>query len=359
MEKMSFINLHELLSSLDKRAVMEKYRHLRVNLSNKTAEQSVILRQDDGKPILRRGGLVVIKGKPKQGKTFAAHALLASALGCTSFGMNAEKGETLRVVNIDTMMNRTWTLLYAKRLHRFLGWDDCENNPQFTAFNLLLADVKERMKEIAEIVVSEQCDVVTIDTIDELLYDFNDPEESYSVVTFLSALADITNTCIVCVTYTNKSVDDRNARGHLGSMIEQKSTLTYEVTKKKYDDFDAFLVSPTESRHGRIHDFGFSVGQNGELSPLDSEYLVEQRCEKANKSACCDIKKILEEAGDDGLRRSELARKLMELGHGRTNTYRIIKRAEHPECGEPLIQFVGKMVFLSPSYTMQNKQSAK
>lgn len=224
----------------------------------------------DGVGTMPTGNIQAIKAKSKGGKSFLCSILIASLLGCTSFGL-ATKIENPKVVYIDTEQDETDTAELIIRTHRLLGWKTDVDYEGFSTYNIRTVNTTERLTLIDDILKLEKPTNVFIDGVADLLGNFNDLDQSSMLIDHLMQLSTNYKCSITCVLHTNKAKDDDNMKGHLGTLLLQKSSDVYETKR----DNGVFNVSETDCRHVSIPDFAFGVDANG--MPYSSQTISENK----------------------------------------------------------------------------------
>jgi RecA-family ATPase len=217
-----------------------------------------------------RGDVSYAKAKSKNGKSYLESIFVASLLGYQ--GMNIHTLYTdATAVYFDTEQNPRNTARVAKRVHILLGWDVKSNNDRFRAYSLRSMPMNERLPYIEKIISKIKPDLVVIDGIADLINDFNNIEESSKVIDAIMKMSTQYNCHVSCVLHTNKSAADNNMKGHLGTLLLQKSSDVYEVKKEG----GTFNVTETDSRNLPIEDFSFSLDGNG--IPIKTETIKENK----------------------------------------------------------------------------------
>ena len=97
-------------------------------------------------------------------------------------------------------------------------------------------------------------DIVIIDGIKDLMTDINDAVQATLIMEKLMALAKAQNCCIVCVLHQNKSEQDRNMRGSIGTELTNKAFEAFqcEMLGDNNDVDDTFKVAHTYSRKKKM-----------------------------------------------------------------------------------------------------------
>ena len=219
-----------------------------------------------GVPCFYRGELVADCGKAKSGKTFFLSIIMAACLTNKALALerlpidsSSNAGlEPLRVLWIDTEQSQQSTQeILRDRIIPFseknaLSAKDINSN--FYAFNLrgLGFDKRQKMVEVAIRTINP--DIVIIDGIKDLMTDINDAVQATLIMEKLMALAKAQNCCIVCVLHQNKSEQDRNMRGSIGTELTNKAFEVFqcEMISDNNDIDDTFKVAHTYSRKKKM-----------------------------------------------------------------------------------------------------------
>ena len=232
-----------------------------------------------GKPCFPRRELVAITGKAKSGKTYVTSMLMAEGVASpqpppTGGGVLMRAGEKpLRVVWHDTEQSDESTQdILRNRIMKM-----ATNLPSRTGgvgggldiFNVRCVDWRQRRALLREAVVRYRPDLVIVDGIRDLVNDINDGVLAQEVMEELMHLATEHDCCIVCVLHQNKSGEDHNLRGWIGTELMNKAFEVYACEKLMPQRI--FKVEQTLTRK---YDIGqtlyFEVGEDGlpKASPL-------------------------------------------------------------------------------------------
>lgn len=251
----------------------------------------------DGVGFMTRGDIQAVKAKSKSGKSFLCTIFMASLMGQEEFSLATNEAEPT-VLYFDTEQHKRNTQKLVWRVHTMMGWPLTEFHDGFRAYSLRTMDTHERLAYIETKVKEQKPTAVFIDGIVDLLTDFNDIAQSADLIGKLMRLSAENDCCLCCVLHTNKSKDDHNMRGQLGTMLAQKASDVFEVEKNGY----TFNVKQTECRNEPIADFAFVLDGHGIPHP------TETRREQATAERLSGIKEILSKAlaGTDGLRQARL-----------------------------------------------------
>ena len=215
-------------------------------------------------PCFYRGELVADCGKAKSGKTYFLSILMAACLKEKALalerishtdGTDNTDIKPLRVLWIDTEQSQQSTQEILKErvipLAEKCHTDDINNT--FYAFNLRGLGFEKRGKMVNVAIRTIKPDICIIDGIKDLMTDINDAVQATRIMEQLMALAKSQNCCIVCVLHLNKSEQDRNMRGSIGTELTNKAFEVFqcEMISEK-DKTDTFKVSHTYSRKQKM-----------------------------------------------------------------------------------------------------------
>ena len=181
-----------------------------------------------GKPCFPRRELVAITGKAKSGKTFVTSMLMACCQSRDVLAFQRIGDEPLRVLWYDTEQSDESTQdILKNRVMRMVDGDV----QLFDIFNVRGVAWKERRDLLREGVTRCKPDLVIVDGIRDLVNDINDGVLAQEVMEELMHLATEHNCCIVCVLHQNKSGEDHNLRGWIGTELMNKAFEVYSCEK--------------------------------------------------------------------------------------------------------------------------------
>ena len=251
-----------------------------------------------GVPCFYRGELVADCGKAKSGKTFFLSIIQAKSLApCESFPCLKRTDEApLRVLWIDTEQSQQSTqeilkeriIPLAKISAISAGLEKSVESVQSVveknisvvdtnlfAFNLRGLGFEKRGKMVDVAIRAIKPDIAIIDGIKDLMTDINDAVQATLIMEKLMALAKEQNCCIVCVLHQNKSEQDRNMRGSIGTELTNKAFEVFQC--EVISDSDTFKVTQTYSRKQRMKQkLYYRVNEQGLPEPC-SDYREQPR----------------------------------------------------------------------------------
>ena len=241
-----------------------------------------------GKPCFPRRELVAITGKAKSGKTFVTSMLMAvgsltpnpSPKGEGSIcqlPLKRMREEPFKVMWYDTEQSdeSTQDILNNRIIPMMSNGNDATTPLALwrgaggEAFNVRAVPWKERRDLLREAVTRCKPDLVIVDGIRDLVNDINDGVLAQEVMEELMHLATEHNCCIVCVLHQNKSGEDHNLRGWIGTELMNKAFEIYSCEKMMPQRI--FKLEQTQTRKYDIERaMYYEVGEDGlpKVSPL-------------------------------------------------------------------------------------------
>lgn len=207
------------------------------------------------------GELIGIKGRAKMGKSQFLYLLIAIMLARISKCEIKPLLTEYKILLFDTEQSQASLKKCCQRALKYAGLPIDKNDVRFIPFFMRPLSINERKNVIEDAVREERPDIIFIDGIRDLLQDFNSLEQSGNLIQWLLRLTAEYGCTIVTVLHQNKSKEDGNMRGHLGTELLNKLTDCFEVSKKD----GKFIVSCTDSRNIQCPDIAFSIDANGEF----------------------------------------------------------------------------------------------
>jgi len=213
------------------------------------------------KPFMARGDLQGIKGKAKAGKSHLLAIYASVLLGASFEGFRALVSNA-KVLYIDTEQNRLNTQNLGRKIKRLAGIPIDQKHPHLIIYNLRKDSPHNRLQLIKMAIEAHQPHLVIIDGLRDVIYDFNNVEESGTIVTELMRLSEMYNCAICSVMHTGKTTNGE-MRGHAGAELLNKCESVVNVTKVGQGLDAYFKVEQTESRNAPIDSFTFRLNAEG------------------------------------------------------------------------------------------------
>ena len=283
-----------------------------------------------GKPCFPKRELVAITGKAKSGKTFVTSMLMACCQNRDVLAFQRIGDEPLRVLWYDTEQSDESTQdILKNRVMRMVDGDV----QLFDIFNVRGVAWKERRDLLREAVTRCKPDLVIVDGIRDLVNDINDGVLAQEVMEELMHLATEHDCCIVCVLHQNKSGEDHNLRGWIGTELTNKAFEIYTCEKLPHRIFK--FEQDNSRKYDWERELYFTVDDDGlpalsdepedkevnrndkkdKLPPLNREYIVTSDDDK--KGWHFDVEKIIHDVmkGAERIQAKTLREGIMKLTH--------------------------------------------
>lgn len=313
-----------------------------------------------GVPCFYRGELTADCGKAKSGKTTFLSILMAATIKREMLAVERLTDEPLKVLWIDTEQSQQSTQEILKERIMPLAGVDKLDDTQFYAYNLRGAGFEKRGRMVDVAIRSIKPDICIIDGVKDLMTDINDAVQATLIMEKLMELAKEMNCCIVCVLHQNKSEQDRNMRGSIGTELTNKAFEVFQCSI--LGDDETFKVEQTYSRKRKIkQNFYYTINQDG-LPEACANYHEQPRdaqgrfmCMKENMDpdeTKMQLKAIVDAFEGRSQRRFNelMAVALKKCGVADAVTYYaylakaeeagLVRKMEHPETGETWVELL-------------------
>ena len=195
-----------------------------------------------GSAIGTLGNFSAAIGKAKSKKTFNVSAIVAASLkNGTVLQYVAELPDNKRkILYVDTEQSPYHCQKVMRRIIRMAGLP-LNEEPENLEFLTLRRHTPEIRIAIVEEAIyrSESLGLVIIDGIRDMVYDINSPGESTKIISKLMQWTDERQIHIHTILHQNKA--DENARGHIGTELNNKAETVLEVAKDKLTAISALF----------------------------------------------------------------------------------------------------------------------
>jgi hypothetical protein len=254
-----------------------------------------------GRLAIPREGIISISAKRKQGKSYFCYALALALISGKPFGNIEPLAEPNFVMVFDTEMDRATLQERMRSVLRQVGKD----NQGLQVFPILSVEKDKRLPFIQDKVALYDPEIIVVDGIADLIANFNDAEESLSVMEDLLRLA--VGRTVVCIIHQNKALTDENMRGHLGTNLGNKAIENYSV-KRSGGVFQVTCVDSRFSDPESGEDFKFALTEDGDIITTESVLAKE------NDRKTLELKEEFQEIFSDGLplKYVDIAKKVAE-----------------------------------------------
>lgn len=274
----------------------------------------------DGIGIFAKGDIHGIKSKQKQGKTTVLKVIVAALMKGSLFRLKACMDDA-RILWLDTEQKRTDVKLILEDIRRLTNLDDDYIDKHLRLYTLRKRTYKTLRDDLTLLVKTHHPNIIIIDGVVEFVASFNDEMMSRDIIQHLMLLADEENCSIVNVLHENKSADDDNMRGHLGTMLAQAAGTVLQCTRSQQGIITA---SCSDARHDPMPSWSIMFNDEGQILDADDQQRIEQERKNQNrkeKTKAQQEKRMKERSSiaiqivrnnDGSITRKELKNQLME-----------------------------------------------
>lgn len=291
----------------------------------------------DDVPIFEVGDIGAVKAKPKAGKTTMLKAMVAALLKGAQFRLKSELKDP-KVLWIDTEQKQEDVKQIITDVKQLTGMDNRYIDSHLKLYSVRTCSYKTMLEDTELLISTYRPNVVIVDGLVDYIESFNDEAQSHLLINALIKMSDDYKCAIINVLHENKSSEDHNMRGHLGTILSQKAGTVLQCKK---DGNDVITVSCSDSRHRAMPDWKIRYDEYGNIIDAEGNQLTPAQQEKKKRIGI--IKSIIQDNGGE-ITRKDLNTKLEEaLGLNRTTVANLISEQLKSTLCE-----VGDMIKIQP-----------
>ena len=230
----------------------------------------------DGVGLFALGDIHGLKGKQKCGKTTALKVCLAAWMQGRQFRVTSGL-EAPRVLYMDTEQKQSDVKLIVTDVIQMTGLEAEFVDDHLQVYALRRRDFSLLLDDMRLLISDFRPQVVVVDGIVEFVASFNDESMAKQLIHELLCISEDYRLAMVCVLHTNKSDDDHNMRGHLGTMLAQKAGTVLECRKERGSS--VITVTCSDARHQEMPDWSIMFNAEGQIIDADEQrrQALEQR----------------------------------------------------------------------------------
>ena len=211
------------IQSPGKDDVVKKWHESRISMTEEYDTGAVVI-QVDGIPIGTLGNFSASIGKAKSKKTFNVSAMTAAALSgekVLTYEVSLPEDKK-KILYVDTEQSKAHCKKTLARILALANLPDGTDTDRLEFLSLRKYTPKERIEIIeCALATTEGIGLVIIDGVRDLLFDINAPLEATQITSILMRWTDEYQIHIHTILHQNKG--DENARGHIGTEINNKA----------------------------------------------------------------------------------------------------------------------------------------
>lgn len=242
----------------------------------KSYEKAPEIMKVDGSVVCTFGNFSASIGKAKSKKTFHVSAIVAAALkNDIVLRYKAELPEDKRkILYVDTEQSPYHCLKVMKRILRLAGLPTDRDDDRLEFLALRKYSPEQRIMIVEQAIYNtDNLGLVIIDGIRDMVYDINSPSEATNIISKLMQWTDERQIHIHTILHQNKG--DENARGHIGTELNNKAE-TVLLVEKDPSDGNISKVAAVHIRAMDFEPFAFRINQEA-LPELVENYVPEKK----------------------------------------------------------------------------------
>lgn len=235
----------------------------------------------DGVGFFARCDVHALKGKQKSGKSAVLKVCAASLLSGQQFRVKSEQEEPV-VLFLDTEQQAADVKLVIDEVKHMTNLDDDYIDKHLYVYMLRRRSYDTLLEDLRLLVGNLHPQVVFLDGVVDFILSFNDEVMSRQLIRDLQMLCEEFECAIVCVLHENKSADDENMRGHLGTVLSQKAGSVLQCKRLKSGIIN---VTCPDARHGNMPSWNVAFDSEGHLFDADAKHQQELLAAKQQRDA--------------------------------------------------------------------------
>jgi predicted ATP-dependent serine protease len=250
-----------------------------IDLTKEYPEPEFML-EFNGVKFFTRGDVIVVKGKPKKGKSHLMIAYMIALLSGEYIGMIRLK-EITKILYVDCEMHQNYTALLARKIHMAVGFDTNQNSTELVILNLKQDVPIERERIIEEAIQELKPDIIFIDGVKDITRtEPNDQAEGKRIGEELKQWSAKYDCMIAIAIHENKN--DDNSRGAVGAAVEEISSEVWRIDR----NIDGLFTASQKlfRYHSPVENLCFSMNEHGTIQIAEAPEKVSPQELKLQKA---------------------------------------------------------------------------
>jgi len=242
------------------KAALTTWRDRMIDLTKEYPEPEFIF-DFEGKKFFTKGDIVVIKGKPKKGKSHLMIAFMVALISGEFIGLHRLQ-KVSKILYIDAEMHQNYTAALNRKILYAAGLSIKQNYQELFVLNMKADTPAERERLIEEAIQEIKPDIVFIDGVKDITRtEPNDQAEGKRIGEELKQWSAKYDCMIAIAIHENKN--DMNSRGAVGAAVEE---IASEVWRIDRDTEGVFTASQTLFRyHSPVENLCFTMDEQGNI----------------------------------------------------------------------------------------------
>lgn len=228
--------------------------------------EPIFLLSFNGMKFFTIGDVIVVKGKPKKGKSHLMIAFIVALMSGEYIGIS-RLNKVTRILYVDCEMHQNYTALLNRKIHRAVGIDTNQSSNELFVLNLKVDSPIERERLIEDAIRDINPDIVFIDGVKDITRtEPNDQAEGKRIGEELKQWSAKYNCMIAIAIHENKN--DNNARGAVGAAVEE---ICSEVWRIDRNAEGLFTASQSLFRyHAPVENLCFTMDEYGNIQTAEA-----------------------------------------------------------------------------------------
>lgn len=262
------------------KAALTTWKDRMIDLTREYPEPEFIF-EFEGKKFFTKGDIVVIKGKPKKGKSHLMLAFIVALLSGEFIGLQRLQ-KVSKILYIDAEMHANYTASLNRKVLYSAGLSTKVNSQELIVLNMKSDTPVERERLIEEAIQEIKPDIVFIDGVKDITRtEPNDQAEGKRIGEELKQWSAKYDCLIAIAIHENKN--DMNSRGAVGAAVEEISSEVWRIDR---DIEGVFTASQTLFRyHSPVENLCFTMDELGNIQREEGKPKADPAVKQRDKLA--------------------------------------------------------------------------
>jgi hypothetical protein len=216
---------------------------------------------------------ITLSGLPKAGKsTFVAGAIASAFVPYDIFSMKIHLPNTRRKICYFDTESSDYD--FFRQINKIKGFCEQTNLPDWFNAYQVREDGSGLIRKMIEayLIANEDCSVIVIDGLLDLLVNYNDERESSLVTKWLKKITKVYNVLLITVLHQSKS--NLSTTGHIGSASDRFAQSTLDIVKEK--EKNCYILASRFMRSDADFEPITLMNYNGVFQQVETDNKIEK-----------------------------------------------------------------------------------
>lgn len=216
---------------------------------------------------------ITLSGLPKAGKsTFVAGAIASAFVPYDVFSMKIHLPSTRRKICYFDTESSDYD--FFRQINKIKGFCEQTNLPDWFNAYQVREDGSGLIRKMIEayLIANEDCSVIVIDGLLDLLVNYNDERESSLVTKWLKKITKVYNVLLITVLHQSKS--NLSTTGHIGSASDRFAQSTLDIVKEK--EKNCYILASRFMRSDADFEPITLMNYNGVFQQVETDNKIEK-----------------------------------------------------------------------------------